>query len=142
MIPRSEDSEPDDAGLSLLRSRWLRRAATGITILGFAFAATWYSACEIQEKWRIRGDWADTHAERMTADGWDALSADGANLLLGPLIFGFQALLLFVAVSLVLAALRIIVIRIRSYRLPPDDSNNDEGTQAPSENPYHPPQAG
>ena len=52
-----------------------------------------FSAREIQEKWRIRGEWAETHKDRMTDAGWDALMTDGANLVLGPLIYEFQAIL-------------------------------------------------
>jgi hypothetical protein len=92
--------------LSLVKGVWLRRIGKLVAIAVFSVAATQFSIQNIQEKWRIRREWAESHPERMTRDGLEALSVDGANLLLGPLLQGCQAFLLFVGVAIVLSILR------------------------------------
>jgi len=114
--------------LSLLRNRRLRRSAKIIAILGLSFAATEFAGREIQEKWRIRGEWADTHPGQVTADDRHALTVDGANLTLGPLIYGFQAFLMFMATSVFLAVVRIVVARTRPHHSSPDKSSDGHAT--------------
>jgi hypothetical protein len=128
--------------LSLLRNRWLRRSAKVVTILGFSLAATAYSAREIQEKWRIRGEWADTHPGRMTDDGRDALTRDGANLTIGPVVRGLQACIVFIAATGMLAVVRIVVTRKPSPKPVLDACVETGAASSPlvSDNPYHPPQ--
>ena len=99
--------------VSLIRHQWLRRAVTLILVLGLTVAATWSSSREIQEKWRIRSDWAYSHEDQMTAAHWDALTADGKDLLLGPLVNGFLACVLFIAVCTVLTLVRFALVRCR-----------------------------
>lgn len=91
---------------SFIRKSALRRPLKVVAILAYAFVATDFSAREIQEKWRLRGEWADTHKDQMTDAGWNALTVDGANLTLGPLIYGFQATVLLVAIAFVLFVIR------------------------------------
>ena len=102
--------------LSVITNRWLRRIGKLAAIFGFALLATEFSAQEIQEKWRLRREWADLHPTQMTEDGFSALTVDGANLTLGPLIFGFQAFLLFVAIAVVLSVLRALIESRRKGR--------------------------
>jgi hypothetical protein len=99
--------------LSLVRTGWIRRAAKIVAILGLAMIATECACREIQEKWRIRGEWADAHPTLMTPADHEALAVDGANLTLGPLIRGFRACMLLVMVAVALPAARITVSRIR-----------------------------
>ena len=74
--------------LSLVRAGWIRRAAKITAIIGLSVVATEYAHRDIQEKWRIRGEWADAHPTLMTPADQEALTVDGANLTLGPLIYG------------------------------------------------------
>lgn len=124
--------------LGFIKRPWLRRTGKLIAIAGFVFFATEFSAQEIQEKWRLRREWADRNPTQMTEDGLSALVADGANLTLGPLKNGFQAFLLFAAVTIALAILRALIVSRRNGTV---SGNGDQASGPPefSENPYHPP---
>jgi hypothetical protein len=130
--------------LSLIRHAWLRRAAKVIAILGLSFLATAFAGEEIQEKWMIRGAWADAHPDQMTSADIEALTADGANLLLGPVIYGLAAFGLYVIVAIALSMVRFVATRFRrTARASSEGDSNDLGsTPSPtvaSDNPYHPP---
>ncbi len=98
-------------GIVLARLSWIprsvvRRVLKIVTILTFGFIAWDFSARETAEKWRLRQDWASAFREQMTEAQWLALSADGANRTLGPLIYGFQATGLLVGLAAVLFVAR------------------------------------
>ena len=112
-------------GLSLIRKLALRRALKVIAILVFTLVATEFSALEIQETWRLRGEWAATHKEQMTDAGWNALTVDGANRTLGPLLYGAQAALLFVAAAFVLMLIRRTAFRAVSSTAQADTCESD-----------------
>jgi hypothetical protein len=116
--------------LSLFRTGWIRRASKTIAILALTVVATEYARLEIQEKWRIRGEWADAHQTLMTPSDQEALTVDGANLTLGPLIHGVQAFALFVVVAVALSAVRITVSRVR--RKQPEGTQPEAVTDAAS----------
>jgi hypothetical protein len=127
--------------LSAIKNRWLRRICKLAAIFGFAILATEFSAQDIHEKWRLRREWADLHPAQMTEDGMQALTVDGANLTLGPLIYGFQAFLVFVGVAVLLSVLRAV---LRSRRKDAMTDTKDQTTQPEiqtqtSDNPYYPP---
>ncbi|MCO8120360.1 hypothetical protein NHH03_01330 [Stieleria sp. TO1_6] len=127
--------------LSVIKNLWLRRIGKLAAIFGFAILATEFSAQEIQEKWRLRRAWADLHPAQMTDDGSSALTVDGANLTLGPLVYGFQAFLIFVGIAVVLSVLRAL-LRIRREGTMIDTSDECKHTEIETEssaNPYHPP---
>ena len=65
--------------------------------------ATVASSLAIGEKWRIRHEWTDTHAEILTDDQRMASISDGANLAFGPILLGCQALVIFTGVLLALS---------------------------------------
>lgn len=92
--------------LALIHKTWIRRSLTVTAILAFTFLATELSSHEIQEKWRIRGEWAKANKDQLTDTDRSALQADGANLALAPFFYGFRAMLLFVAVSVAVFFLR------------------------------------
>lgn len=127
--------------LSFVKHRWLRRIAKLAAIGCFSFFATIASGQEIQEKWRIRREWADLNPDKMTESGLDALYADGANLAFGPLIFGFFAFLLFTTVAVVLSILRVLVNTHCKSKNSDADGNDEQPGKVPefSDNPYHPP---
>jgi len=130
------------AALSFVRNRWLRRTAKVIVILVFGVLATDFSAREIQEKWRIRGEWADAHVDQMTDAGWNVLTVDGANLTLGPLIYGFQAILLFVAMSIAFFVARKSVMWLQTQTTgPPNIDDHIATTLVLSDNPHNPPRS-
>jgi hypothetical protein len=127
--------------ISVIKNRWLRRIGKLAAIFGFAILATDFSAQEIYEKWRLRREWADLHPAQMTEDGLQALTVDGANLTLGPLIYGFQAFLVFAGIAVVLSVLRVL---LRSPSADTMADPNDQTTPTEieaefSDNPYHPP---
>jgi hypothetical protein len=117
--------------LSLIRKAALRRPLKAVAILAFAFVATEFSAREIHEKWRLRGEWADAHKDQMTDAGWDALTVDGANRALGPLLHGVQAALLLVAVAFVLGVIRRAAFPAASSKADPDAPESDIAKPSP-----------
>ncbi|MBB3209869.1 hypothetical protein FHS27_005714 [Rhodopirellula rubra] len=128
--------------LSLIRRTVLRRIAKLIAIIGLTIFATHSSAVEIQEKWRIRGQWADLHSDQMSESDMNALMADGANLVIGPFFNGFVAMLNFSVVALSLLVIRLIVVRFCTRKCSAsetDDSVTSTGTPIESGNPYQPP---
>lgn len=68
--------------------RWVINVAV---VLGAAWISTEYASQEIDEKWRIRYEYADAHRTELTDDERLAVTVDGANRLLGPLMFGALA---------------------------------------------------
>lgn len=128
--------------LSLIRHAVLRRILKVVAIVGLTMMATQWSSAEIEEKWRIRGEWADTHPAEMTEQGYEALTVDGANRLLGPVIYGFRAGLIFIAVATILLVVRIVLERSKGNP-PVDATPTDENQLAvvgpASDYPYHPP---
>jgi hypothetical protein len=78
----------------------------------------------------------------MTEDGYMGLTVDGANRAMGPLIYGFQAFLLFCIVAVSLFVIRAMMFR-RPVAPPLEATSEDEinvATDLPtSDNPYHPP---
>jgi hypothetical protein len=128
--------------LSVIRNEVFRRFLKAIAIFGLAIIATQWSSSEIEEKWRIRREWADAHPAEMTEDGYMGLTVDGANRAMGPLIYGFQAFLLFCIVAVALFVIRAMMFR-RPVDPPLEATSEDEinvATDLPtSDNPYHPP---
>lgn len=118
----------------------MRRIGKLVAAFGFAILATRFSAQEIHEKWRLRHEWADLHPAEMTEDGWQALTVDSANLTLGPLISGFQALLVFVGIAVFLSVLCALLKSQRHKDTTTD--TNDRSTHLETQtqdNPHHPP---
>ncbi len=110
--------------------------------MAFAFVATDFSAREIQEKWRLRGEWADSHKDQMSDADWNTLTMDGANLTLGPLIYGFQATVLLVAIAFVLFVIRKTACHFASSKANTDKTESDIAKPLPMfSNPYNPPQS-
>ncbi len=86
--------------LSFMKTRWIRRLGKLAVILLFSVMATHFANLEIQEKWRIRYEWATFHSSKMTDASFERLNfGDGANQSLGPFLFGFMAFLLLVATA-------------------------------------------
>ncbi len=126
--------------LSFIKNQWLRLIGTLAVIAVFPALATGFASQEIQEKWRIRRDWADSHPGQMTQDGLEALTVDGANLTLGPLIYGVQAFLLFAAVAVALMIFRALLSKRHRATITLDsDEKVDLTAIVTSDNPYHPP---
>ena len=128
--------------LSLIRHNVLRRILKVVAIGGLVMTATQWSSSEIEEKWRIRAEWADTHPAEMTEQGYEALTVDGANRAFGPLIYGFQAGLIFIGVAASLFVIRFAIRKRLSD--PPDNAKPESETKVAadlptSDNPYHPP---
>ena len=128
--------------LSVIQRYAFRRTLKAIAIFGLAIIATQWSASEIEEKWRIRREWADAHPAEMTQEGYMGLTVDGANRSLGPLIYGFQAFLLFCVVAIALFVIRAMMFQ-RPVDSPIEATPEDEAKVAAdlsaSDNPYHPP---
>jgi hypothetical protein len=126
--------------LSFVRRSVLRRTLKVIAILSFSFIATDFSDREIREKWRLRSQWADTHTDQMREADWDALTVDGANLQLGPIIYGLQATVVLVGIAFVCFLVRMGLFQLRTSKQIRDASDVKVGEPYPmSCNPYHPP---
>lgn len=90
----------------VITNPWARRLAKLGAIVGFSVLATEFSAREIHEKWRLRREWAELHPSQMTEDGYKALTVDGANRTVEPLMDGFKALSLLVCIAVALTVSR------------------------------------
>ncbi|MCM2372632.1 hypothetical protein [Aporhodopirellula aestuarii] len=126
--------------LSLVRHKVIRRVLKLVVIAGGTMLATHWSAAEIHEKWRLRREWADMHPDRMTQDGMEALTIDGANLTMGPLIFGVGAIITLLGVATLLFFVRLVVVHVRAPT-PQSDTDVTDAVEPPIEtgNPYQPP---
>ena len=81
--------------VSFIKQDIVRRILkTGIVFV-FSYAAMIASSMAIQEKWAIRHYWSQKNENIVTTEQSRYLSADGANLLLGPVIYGFIAFVTF-----------------------------------------------
>ncbi|MEM9645581.1 MAG: hypothetical protein AAF989_11370 [Planctomycetota bacterium] len=128
--------------LSLIRHDVLRRVLKVIAMGGLVMTAMEWSSSEIEEKWRIRREWADTHPAEMTEQGYEALTVDGANRLLGPLIDGAHAGLLFVGVAIALFVIRVAIRKRSTVTLSKTTEESEAKIAAnlpTTGNPYHPP---
>ncbi|MCA9215468.1 MAG: hypothetical protein KDB27_20525 [Planctomycetales bacterium] len=126
--------------LNVLRNRLLRRIAKLVAIGVFSMLATEFSAQAIHEKWRIRREWADLHPDQMTEAGLDALYADGANLTLGPVIFGFRAFVLFVGITVLLSLLRALITSRRTGAMAVTECDHSQmESSASTDSPSNPP---
>lgn len=127
--------------LSFVPRPTLRHVAKILVIIACGFAATKLSFREIEEKWRIRTDWAERHNDTLSDAEREALTADGANRSLGPFLIGMQAVAWLTALCGVLCGLRRIVNSFGSRRSildVPDMESPSPPIASP--NPYHPPQ--
>ncbi len=95
--------------------RWFRRLLVIGTTTFFALFA---SEARIQEKWRIRIDWAMTHQDLMTKDDWRAVNGDGANMMAGPLFEASLSFLLLVTVCIVWPMGSWVIAKIRKSPAP------------------------
>ena len=73
------------------------------------------SSLEIEEKWRIRGDWVSAHSDAMTEEQSNVAIADGANRGLGPFLFGFRATAILVGLLLVIRLVSFVAETQRSH---------------------------
>lgn len=110
--------------LSFVKNIWIRRSGKVIVILLAGYSATHYSGLEIQEKWRLRGEWADAHPDKVTEENRHALTVDGANRAAGPLFYGGQAILLLVAVSSGIRFLKWIAEKPDAEKMINNEDNN------------------
>lgn len=89
--------------------RWMLSA---IAIVAMGCFATEYASMEIEEKWRIRSEWVRDHEDSLTENEMSAVSADGANRVLGPLLIGGFSVVTRAAIVLTgLALARLVVSR-------------------------------
>ena len=73
---------------ALIPNRWIRRCGYLFVTLATAWIATEFASLEIEEKWRIRYAYTEKHRDVLSEDERFAVTVDGANRLVGPLIYG------------------------------------------------------
>jgi len=91
--------------LSFIRTTPARVILKIAAVFGFSCLATVASSLEISEKWRIRGEWVEAHWESLTDAQRDIAQADGANLVMGPFIYGSFVFFGLIVVAVVLAVI-------------------------------------
>ena len=79
--------------LVLILLNWIRKPAARrvlkvLLAITFTYLAVQASSAAIFEKWRIRYEWGKQNRSSVTEQEDTALCADGANLLMGPFIYG------------------------------------------------------
>lgn len=89
--------------LSFVKIRRWRVFGKVVAVLFFWVFATLGADWSIHEKWKIRWAWVKAHEDSLTDAQWATATADGANLSMGPFLYGFLALLSLMAVCAVLA---------------------------------------
>lgn len=99
--------------LSFGRNIGARRLKILATIFVFSFIAMAFSAQEIDTKWRTRHEWTRNHADTLTENQQRISNADGANLVFGPILYGFQAFIMFVSVAMITTLVRLAKTRQR-----------------------------
>jgi hypothetical protein len=74
--------------LNCIKSDPIRRIAKAVLLLAFSILALQASSAAITEKWRIRHAWGEENWEQLSEQEQNALTADGANLVMGPFLVG------------------------------------------------------
>jgi hypothetical protein len=77
-----------------------RRVMTCLAVLLFTWFAMATCSLAINEKWRLRREWGERHASSVTEEQRTALITDGANIVVGPLLFAGCALLIFCGIGI------------------------------------------
>ena len=83
-----------------------RRFYKNLSLFGLTFISLFTSGMHIGEKWNIRGAWAKEHWAQLNDIEKSAITADGANLLFGPLFHSFICFIIFSSVLLILKLCR------------------------------------
>jgi len=85
--------------------------------IGFIYISLIASSAAISEKWRIRQEWGKQNWKSLTEREQKALCADGANLVMGPFIFGgAYSFCIFGATLLVSTVCRRIILKKKSQQ--------------------------
>ena len=71
-----------------IRKPSARRVLKILFALGLTYLTLHASSAAITEKWRIRHDWGKQNGDTLTNEEQNALYADGANLVMGPFLYG------------------------------------------------------
>ncbi len=98
---------------TIIKNTVTRRIVKLALIFAFTYTAIWASFLGIQEKWRIRHEWGVKNWDSLTDKEQIKLTADGANLTLGPLIFGGSYAFLSFGLALIISSVAIKKISAR-----------------------------
>ena len=96
----------------------LRRVVKIFAFLGLSYLAMEASYWQIAEKWQIRHDWGEQNQALLSERDKNALIADGANLLMGPVLVGGKWALLVFGAALVVSS---CIVRGRSENSSAED---------------------
>lgn len=88
-----------------IQSIILRVVFMFLTTIAMLVVAVSGSDLAIREKWRLRHRWADNNVEILTDSQQQYLNADGANLVMGPILIGGFWAFLVIGISMLLFAL-------------------------------------
>lgn len=95
---------------SIIKNNIARRIVKLVFVLVFTYVALEASSMAIREKWRIRHEWGRQNEASLTDRERGALTADGANLTMGPLIYGGGYSLLIFGVALIVSSIIVKMI--------------------------------
>ena len=79
--------------LAFIRNKILRISLQILAMFFCTVASIAASSLAINEKWRIRHEWTSQHWDNLTAEQQDIAIADGANIVMGPYLYGIEAFL-------------------------------------------------
>ena len=82
----------------------VRRVTKIISFLILIYVAMIASSMQISEKWRIRHEWGHANESTITDRERRALTADGANLVMGPMIYGGGGGFLVFSIALIISS--------------------------------------
>lgn len=98
--------------LALVPIKSLRWTLNVFAVLVMGYFAIEYSSKEIEEKWRIRNEWVQTNQDSFTEKEQSAVTVDGANRVLGPILIGGQSTVFRAGIVFaVLAMIRFAIVR-------------------------------
>jgi hypothetical protein len=94
-------------GLSFIPNALMRRFLKVVSIISCSWLAMHFAACETDEKWRIRIEWAEANPDKVTeGDRFAMADRRAINAPFGPMLAGIGAFL-----ALVLASFLLFVVR-------------------------------
>ena len=131
--------------IAFVQPTWLRWTLNVFAVLAMGYFAIEYSSMEIEEKWRIRSEWGKANHDSLTESDRFAVTVDGANRVLGPILVGGKSAAIRAGLVLLgLAVSRFVLVRLRKILATKREAEttfppNDVDSTSDADNAYAPP---